>query len=206
MRNPSPGSPGIPLPCSSPPHHEWGCLREALAGQAGELLGPEKAAALLQGHPPGDLVIAPPGGTYAGPPHGIDELSRNLEAIRWLQDEPDSGSNNWLSTQPDASENASGGRLHRPLDTPNCYYQNHIACPEFDAIGLSFPGVPGFPTSATTPMWPGVSPMHRRLPGSLRRTFSAEKTPHYDPGSGKRPTPEGEDRSQGGGPAKWKWP
>jgi penicillin amidase len=28
---------------------------------------------------------------------------------------------------------------------PNVYYQNHLACPEFDAIGLSFPGVPGFP-------------------------------------------------------------
>ena len=36
-------------------------------------------------------------------------------------------------------------RLHRPLDTPNVYYQNHLACPEWDAIGLSFAGVPGLP-------------------------------------------------------------
>ena len=25
------------------------------------------------------------------------------------------------------------------------YYQNHLACPEFDVTGLSFPGMPGFP-------------------------------------------------------------
>src|SRR5262249_36269267 len=27
----------------------------------------------------------------------------------------------------------------------NVYYQNHVACPEWDAVGLSFPGVPGLP-------------------------------------------------------------
>jgi len=37
------------------------------------------------------------------------------------------------------------GDPHRPLDVPNCYYQNHLACPDFDAIGLSFPGVPALP-------------------------------------------------------------
>jgi penicillin amidase len=31
------------------------------------------------------------------------------------------------------------------LDVPNVYYQNHLACPDWDAIGLSFPGVPGLP-------------------------------------------------------------
>ena len=48
------------------------------------------------------------------------------------------------------SRTASGkplvaGDPHRPLDTPNVYYQNHVACPDFDALGLSFPGCPGFP-------------------------------------------------------------
>jgi penicillin amidase len=112
------------------------------------LLGSEKAASLLRGHPPGDLVIVPPGGIHEGPfLQAVEELSRNMEAIRWLQEEPDSGSNNWVVH---GSRTASGkpllaGDAHRPLDTPNCYYQNHIACPEFDVIGLSFPGVPGFP-------------------------------------------------------------
>ena len=37
------------------------------------------------------------------------------------------------------------GDPHRGLDTPNVYYQNHVACDQFDVIGLSFPGCPGFP-------------------------------------------------------------
>ena len=110
-------------------------------------LGAEKAAALLGGHPPGDLVIAPPGGTYKGPVlNGLEELSRNLEGIRWLQDEPDSGSNNWAvhGSRTSSGKPFLAGDAHRLLDTPNCYYQNHIACKEFDVMGISFPGVPGF--------------------------------------------------------------
>ncbi len=56
------------------------------------------------------------------------------------------GSNSWAVH---GSRTASGmpllaGDPHRALDVPNAYYQNHVSCPEFDVIGLSFPGVPGF--------------------------------------------------------------
>jgi len=111
-------------------------------------LGPEKAAALLRGYQPGHLLVVPPGGSYGGALlNGMDELSKNLEAIGWLQEEPGAGSNNWAVH---GSRTASGkpllaGDSHRALDTPNAYYQNHIACPEFNVIGLSFPGCPGFP-------------------------------------------------------------
>ena len=37
------------------------------------------------------------------------------------------------------------GDPHRAIDLPNVYWQNHVTCPEFDVVGLSFPGVPGFP-------------------------------------------------------------
>lgn len=37
------------------------------------------------------------------------------------------------------------GDPHRAIDLPNVYWQNHLSCPEVDVIGLSFPGVPGFP-------------------------------------------------------------
>ena len=110
-------------------------------------LGPEKAAELLKGYQPGHLLIMPPGAKYDGPAlDGLEELSRGLEAIRSLGD-ADSGSNNWALA---GSRTASGkplmaGDPHRGLDTPNVYYQNHIACPDFDVIGLSFPGHPGFP-------------------------------------------------------------
>ena len=48
------------------------------------------------------------------------------------------------------SRTASGrpivaGDPHRAIDLPNVYWQNHLSCPDLDVIGLSFPGVPGFP-------------------------------------------------------------
>ena len=111
-------------------------------------LGPEKAAKLLHGYQPGHLLVVPPGAEYDGPVlDGLRELQDGLEAIGWLRDDPEAGSNSWVLA---GSRAASGkpllaGDPHRALDTPNVYYQNHIACPEFDAIGLSFPGCPGFP-------------------------------------------------------------
>ena len=36
------------------------------------------------------------------------------------------------------------GDPHRGIEFPNVYHQCHIRCDEFDAIGLGFPGVPGF--------------------------------------------------------------
>ena len=57
------------------------------------------------------------------------------------------GSNNWaLSGRRTASgKPLVAGDPHRPLDVPSVYYQNHLACPDLDAIGLSFAGVPGLP-------------------------------------------------------------
>lgn len=41
------------------------------------------------------------------------------------------------------------GDPHRAIDLPNVYWQNHLTCTDpgdpLDVIGLSFPGVPGFP-------------------------------------------------------------
>src|SRR5215469_14302996 len=59
----------------------------------------------------------------------------------------DGGSNNWALA---GSRTASGlpllaGDPHRPLEMPNVYIQGHVACPEWDVLGLGMPGVPGFP-------------------------------------------------------------
>lgn len=35
------------------------------------------------------------------------------------------------------------GDPHRNLEAPNVYQQVRLACPEFDVVGLAFPGVPG---------------------------------------------------------------
>ena len=110
-------------------------------------LGPEKAGRLFPGYEPGHLLILPPGAAAPGPlDTGLQELAAGAAALNHLA-EMDAGSNSWVLSGP---RTASGqpllaGDSHRALDTPNAYYQNRIACPEFDVIGLSFPGVPAFP-------------------------------------------------------------
>ena len=110
-------------------------------------MGPEKAGQLFPGYEPGHLLILPPGATHGGPlDRGLKELAEGAAALNYLQ-ELDGGSNSWARS---GDFTATGkpivaGDSHRGLDTPNAYYQNRIACPEFDVIGLSFPGVPAFP-------------------------------------------------------------
>jgi len=112
------------------------------------ILGPEKAAELLSGYQRGHLLILPPGADYEGGPlNGIGELNHGLSAIEWMKEDVNAGSNSWAvhGTRTGSGKPLLAGDSHRRLDTPNAYYQNHIACPEFDVIGLSFPGCPGFP-------------------------------------------------------------
>lgn len=56
-----------------------------------------------------------------------------------------SGSNAWALT---AAHTSTGGPVvaadpHRFLELPGIYLQCHLACPEFDVVGLAFAGVPG---------------------------------------------------------------
>ena len=110
-------------------------------------LGAERAAALFDGYPQGDLVTVPPGETYDGPPLScLDELAGAAAACNWLG-EVDAGSNAWVIS---GDRTASGlplvaGDSHRALDTPNVYYQVHMACPSFRVSGYALPGVPGAP-------------------------------------------------------------
>lgn len=62
-------------------------------------------------------------------------------------DGPTSGSNAWALH---GSRTASGAPLlagdpHRVLELPGPYQQIRLACPEYDVLGLAFPGVPGLP-------------------------------------------------------------
>ena len=110
-------------------------------------LGPERARAAIPVSLPGELLIVPPSAEYSGP---TDKSPPDFaEGAEWpgLPTWEEGGSNNWAVH---GSRTASGAPLlagdpHRGLEAPSVYYQNHIACDEFDVVGLSFPGVPGFP-------------------------------------------------------------
>ncbi len=112
-----------------------------------DALGLQRAAEVIPRYLEGHLLIAPPGEEYAGGAwDALARLSEGPEDFGWLSD-ADAGSNNWAlsGTRTASDKPLLAGDPHRPLDAPNVYYQNHVACPEFDAIGLSFPGCPGFP-------------------------------------------------------------
>lgn len=110
-------------------------------------LGPELTARLYGGDPPGQPLIIPPDGEDSGRTWAsLEELRAGANTAALLPD-LEGGSNNWVIA---GSRTASGAPLlacdpHRALEVPNVYYQNHLACPAFDAVGLSFPGVPGLP-------------------------------------------------------------
>jgi penicillin G amidase len=113
-------------------------------------LGPELTAKLYADEASSQPLIIPPGVDYHGPRLDGLEALRAGEAfasvLQELQD-LDSGSNSWVLAGPRTASGAPllAGDPHRALDTPNVFYQNHLACPDFDAVGLSFPGVPGLP-------------------------------------------------------------
>jgi penicillin amidase len=110
-------------------------------------LGARRAARLCPGTPPHLALIVPPGAEYRGAALDALESFQRHEATLASVGDWGSASNSWALA---GSRTASGkplvaGDPHRALDVPGCYYQNHVACPDFDAVGLSFPGVPGFP-------------------------------------------------------------
>jgi penicillin amidase len=107
-------------------------------------LGPEWIERLRASSGEEMPVIIPPGVTFKDVPDGIDESVPLRDLILALGD-VDGGSNNWVVS---GSRTASGkpllaGDPHRAIDVPNVYYQHHITCPEFDAIGYAFVGSPG---------------------------------------------------------------
>lgn len=96
-----------------------------------------------------ELVCLPSGVTARRPDVDLGDLKTAMAELL-AQASPDAtggGSNNWALH---GSRTASGrplvaGDPHRLLDMPNLYLQCHVACDEFDVVGLTTPGVPGFP-------------------------------------------------------------
>src|SRR5262249_33959760 len=125
-------------------------------------LGPETAAVLERDDRPVPVVV-PPGAVaspYALDPADLEPVLEALNAVASADPgafsgatpfgaaaDEDGGSNAWAV---DGTRTASGrpilaGDPHRAVECPGVYVQNHLACPEFDVVGLAFAGVPGFP-------------------------------------------------------------
>ena len=108
--------------------------------------GPQIVEA-MQGNINDVSMITPTNGLSLDLLSGLpDALAANSNLLEALVD-IDGGSNSWAIH---GSRTASGkpllaGDPHRGIEFPNVYHQFHMKCPEFNAIGLAFPGVPGFP-------------------------------------------------------------
>jgi penicillin amidase len=114
--------------------------------QLASIVGGEKAAKLTPGYFPGALLTLPPDSKFSGEiENAVEELTeaaKNFQSIGAIDGE----SNGW-SVSGDRTYSGKplvGGDSHRTLDTPNVYYQVHLKCSEFEGMGHTIPGYPGF--------------------------------------------------------------
>jgi penicillin G amidase len=100
----------------------------------GAALGPAAARTMVTAGSGGQIACVPPGERCDGPVPSWAALD-------------DGGSNNWAlaGRRTESGLPLLAGDPHRPLEMPNVYVQGHIACPDWDVLGLAIPGVPGFP-------------------------------------------------------------
>ena len=98
-----------------------------------------------------DMLCIPPGAEGERYLAALADLKPGLEALLGgetaKEAEVAGGSNNWaLGPQRTATGRPLlAGDPHRVLELPSMYAQAHIACDDFDVIGLTVPGAPGFP-------------------------------------------------------------
>ena len=123
-----------------PPQSKRGALRHEKRSKCWEQV-------INKSYQPGHLLLVPPGTPFSGEYADGSDIFRELADTVAHLSEPDGGSNSWLLTADRTTTGAPlmAGDPHRGLDVPNVYYQNHVTCPDFDVIGMSFPGCPGFP-------------------------------------------------------------
>ncbi|NUT33991.1 MAG: penicillin acylase family protein [Hamadaea sp.] len=79
--------------------------------------------------------------------HVAERLGAEHVGLFHLDGPATAGSNGWLVA---GTRTASGAALvagdpHRFIEDPGVYHQIHLACPEYDVLGLAVPGVPGLP-------------------------------------------------------------
>ncbi|MCW8084199.1 penicillin acylase family protein [Sabulicella glaciei] len=97
----------------------------------------------------GDLVIAPPGAETARWRAALSDLAPAVAALleEAAPDATGGGSNNWVvsGAMSGTGRPVLAGDPHRVFEVPSMYAQGGLACPDWDLVGLTVPGVPGFP-------------------------------------------------------------
>lgn len=124
----------------------WFKLWRAVALQH---VAPDQVGKLRYDDGGADRLCVPPGADGQRWSASLHDLAPAMAALAELAgaDATGGGSNNWaVSPGRSASGRALlAGDPHRAFELPGMYAQGHVACDEFDAIGLGVPGVPGFP-------------------------------------------------------------
>ena len=113
------------------------------------VVGAANAAKLRYDDGDPELLCIPPGATAERWAADLAALGPAIKALLGAMghDETGGGSNNWAVAP---ARSATGrpilaGDPHRVFEVPGMYAQHHLACDAWDAIGLTVPGVPGFP-------------------------------------------------------------
>jgi penicillin amidase len=121
--------------------------QKLVLGRLLAMIGPEAYARLDGRSPEGSPLILPPSGDVAPLlAQAVEELRAAAAPLGFLNDvEP--GSNSWAvhGSRTTTGLPVTCNDSHRALDVPTVYWQAHVACPDFDVIGATFPGLPGFP-------------------------------------------------------------
>ncbi len=98
-----------------------------------------------------DMLCIPPGAEGVRYLAALADLEPGLEGLLAGHEQQEAevagGSNNWaLGPQRTATGRPLlAGDPHRVLEMPSMYAQAHLACDDFDVVGLTVPGAPGFP-------------------------------------------------------------
>jgi penicillin amidase len=96
-----------------------------------------------------DLLCIPPGTEVQRWNASLADLRESISALSELpaSAEIQGGSNNWALApgRTTTGRPILAGDPHRAFELPGMYAQMHLGCDQFDAIGLTVPGVPAFP-------------------------------------------------------------
>jgi penicillin amidase len=96
-----------------------------------------------------DRLCIPPGADASRWVASLADLREPIRALSLLADSAQTGggSNNWAlaPSRTTTGRPILAGDPHRALELPGMYAQMHLGCDQFDAIGLTIPGVPAFP-------------------------------------------------------------